>query len=200
MKQDRVSFMIHSAKPTVSPVAKIVFTWNLSCFWKVGTDGRHVRKQWALPAVTAGRPRGSILLYVFLWSYLCDDFIINDTPGETISSIRQGLSIHQDNADEIINNHDDEEEDTEVVIRDQSEDSRQPEVEISQPKKSERSLRSRRKRSKSSSRSGVENHQPPANKKSKPEQQSQEKKLKNLVGLRNLGNTCFMSAVLQSLR
>ena len=35
--------MIHSARPTVSPVVNIVFAWNLFCyarFWKVGTDGR----------------------------------------------------------------------------------------------------------------------------------------------------------------
>ena len=33
--------MIHSARPTISPVVNIVFTWNLFCFarfWKVGTD------------------------------------------------------------------------------------------------------------------------------------------------------------------
>ena len=51
----QVSSMIHSARPTVSPVANIVFAWNLFCFakfWKVGTDertdGQHVRKQWSL--------------------------------------------------------------------------------------------------------------------------------------------------------
>ena len=39
----QVSSMIHSAKPTVSPVVNIVFTWYLYClarFWKVRTDGR----------------------------------------------------------------------------------------------------------------------------------------------------------------
>ena len=54
--------MIHSARPTVSSVANIVVAWNLFCFarfWKVGTDGRHVRKQWSPPAVTVGRPSGS---------------------------------------------------------------------------------------------------------------------------------------------
>ena len=36
----QVSSMIHSAKPTASPVVNIVFTWNLFCFEKCG---RHVR-------------------------------------------------------------------------------------------------------------------------------------------------------------
>ena len=42
----QVSSMIHSARPTVSPVANIVCAWNFVLFWKVGTDertnGRHV--------------------------------------------------------------------------------------------------------------------------------------------------------------
>ena len=57
--------MIHLARPTVSPVANIVFTSNLFCFvkgwdgWDRRTYGRQVRKQFSLPAVTVGRPRGS---------------------------------------------------------------------------------------------------------------------------------------------
>ena len=37
--------MIHSASPTVSPVANIVFAWNLFCFEKWGwTDARNRAK------------------------------------------------------------------------------------------------------------------------------------------------------------
>ena len=77
--------MIHSARPTVSPVANIVFAWNWFClarFWKVRTcwrtdrrtNGRHVQKQLSLPAVTVGWPSGSkrlkktfITLYSRVW-------------------------------------------------------------------------------------------------------------------------------------
>ena len=46
---------------TRSPVVNIVFAWNLFGFENWGrTDGRHVQKQWSLPAVNVSRPRGSI--------------------------------------------------------------------------------------------------------------------------------------------
>ena len=39
-RQARVSSMIHLARPTVLPIANIVFAWNLFCFEKWGrTDG-----------------------------------------------------------------------------------------------------------------------------------------------------------------
>ena len=65
-KTRHVLSMIHSARPTVLLVVNIVFAWNLLCFEKWGrtyvrTYGRHVQKQWSLPPVTVGWPRGSIL-------------------------------------------------------------------------------------------------------------------------------------------
>ena len=57
-----VSSMIHSARPTVSPAATIVFCFGL-LYLKSGdgrTDGQLVRKQLSLPAVTLGWPSGSI--------------------------------------------------------------------------------------------------------------------------------------------
>ena len=55
----KVSSMIHSARPTVSPVENIVFAWNLFCFarfWKLGMDGRITR---AKTMITTGRDCGS---------------------------------------------------------------------------------------------------------------------------------------------
>ena len=64
--------MILSARPTVTQVSSIVFVWNLFCFEKWGwTDGRHVQKQWSLPAVTVGPPRGSINTNGSPQKYLC---------------------------------------------------------------------------------------------------------------------------------
>ena len=62
----QVSSMIQSTRPTVSPVANIVFScFVLLDFEKWGrtdgcTDVRHVKKQLFLPDVTVGRPSGSI--------------------------------------------------------------------------------------------------------------------------------------------
>ena len=47
------------------------FRFKFVLFWKVGTDirtdgrtnGQQVQKQWSLPAVTVGRPRGSIYFF-----------------------------------------------------------------------------------------------------------------------------------------
>ena len=53
--------MIHLARPIISPVENIVFTWDLFClarFWKV-TDGQIVWKQWLLFVVIVGRPSES---------------------------------------------------------------------------------------------------------------------------------------------
>ena len=59
--------MIHLTRPAVSPVANIVFAlFCFARFWKVGTDGQHMRKQLSLPAVTVGRPSGSIF-----WDQTC---------------------------------------------------------------------------------------------------------------------------------
>ena len=70
--------MIRLARPTVSPVVNIVFAWNLfsfARFWKVEVDGQHVRKQWSLPAVTVGRPSGSICP---LFSFICESTYRSD--------------------------------------------------------------------------------------------------------------------------
>ena len=50
--------MIHSARPTGSPVVIIVFSWKMFCFWKSGTDGR--TDDMCGNMITTGRDCGSV--------------------------------------------------------------------------------------------------------------------------------------------
>ena len=65
--------MMHSAKPTVSPIANIVFTlFCFARFLKVGTDGRtdgrkHMRNSLSQSVGAAGRPSGSKLRSKNIW-------------------------------------------------------------------------------------------------------------------------------------
>ena len=63
--------MIHSARPTVSPVANIVFALNLFCFEKWGRTDGHVQKQLSLPAVTVGLAEWIIDDTCLVMSYIC---------------------------------------------------------------------------------------------------------------------------------
>ena len=55
--------MIHSARPTVSPVANIVFTlFVVLDIEKWGRTDSYERKQGSIPAVTVGWPSGSITI------------------------------------------------------------------------------------------------------------------------------------------
>ena len=56
----QVSSMIHSARPTLPPVANIVFAWNLLCFEKWGRTDRRTdgRTTWTKTVITNGRDCG----------------------------------------------------------------------------------------------------------------------------------------------
>ena len=56
-KTRQVSSMIHSDRPTISPIMNIVFTWNLFCFDRFCT--RDVRTTCVKTMITTGRDCGS---------------------------------------------------------------------------------------------------------------------------------------------
>ena len=65
----QVSSMIHSARPTVSPVVSIVFAWNLFCFarfWKVGTNVRTICAKTMITTGSDCGPAEWINCYKFL--------------------------------------------------------------------------------------------------------------------------------------
>ena len=77
----QVSSMIHSARPTVSPVANIVFVWYLFCFEKWGRT--YVRTICAKTMITTDRDRGSAswinkpLSTFYLWPFVSFQHSLN---------------------------------------------------------------------------------------------------------------------------
>lgn len=163
--------------------------------------GRYVSAHALAHAQSAQHPVCMEVKETSVFCYNCDDFIINDTSDQRVHNIRQQLQKCSENTYSSQNNENEE--------RDLGGDTEPAHHSV------KRTLRSRRKRAKSLENIEVENNRPPMIKRSRkstetghnngknsPDSELVEDRKslrKNLVGLRNLGNTCFMSAVLQSL-
>ena len=140
------------------------------------------------------------VIVFYFTSYACDDFIVNDTNDTKLDRMRGVLTKLQaaNTANDINRSTLDGGNSSEVTVKIASDESSTGSpASIDSRRNSRSNRRSRRSRSIDSDSTGVENQ--PENKKIRKEKLVQKQELRNLVGLRNLGNTCFMSAVLQSL-
>ena len=140
------------------------------------------------------------MIEFYFTSYACDDFIVNDTNDTKLDRMRGVLTKLQaaNTANDINRSTLDGGNSSEVTVKIASDESSTGSpASIDSRRNSRSNRRSRRSRSIDSDSTGVENQ--PENKKIRKEKLVQKQELRNLVGLRNLGNTCFMSAVLQSL-
>ena len=75
--------MIHATRRTVSPVANIVFAWNLFCFEKCGRTRTYERTPCAKTTITTGRDWGAAS-----WIKRCNDRLVSkNRPRPSVSCV-----------------------------------------------------------------------------------------------------------------